>query len=224
MKFLFDLFPVILFFAAFKVAGIYVATTVAMVATVLQIAWVWFKHRKVDAMQWLSLLIIGVFGGATLIFHNETFIKWKPTVLYWLFGVVLLGSVVFVRKNIIRAMMEQQVSLPEPMWGRLNLVWALFFLVMGCLNLYVAYNFDTDVWVNFKLFGSMGLMVVFILAARSRRGRSRRRIRRYRGATCRSAPPMRRTTPTSETTADGCRSARNRTPPARGLPARPTGR
>ena len=163
MKFLFDLFPVILFFAAFKVAGIYVATTVAMVATVLQIAWVWFKHRKVDAMQWLSLLIIGVFGGATLIFHNETFIKWKPTVLYWLFGVVLLGSVVFVRKNLIRAMMEQQVSLPEPMWGRLNLVWALFFLIMGCLNLYVAYNFDTDVWVNFKLFGSMGLMVVFIL-------------------------------------------------------------
>ena len=164
MKFLFDLFPVILFFAAFKVAGIYVATTVAMVATVLQIAWVWFKHRKVDAMQWLSLLIIGVFGGATLIFHNETFIKWKPTVLYWLFGVVLLGSVVVVRKNLIRAMMEQQVSLPETMWGRLNLVWALFFLVMGCLNLYVAYNFDTDVWVNFKLFGSMGLMVVFILA------------------------------------------------------------
>jgi intracellular septation protein len=84
-------------------------------------------------------------------------------VLYWLFGVVLLGSVVFVRKNLIRAMMEQQVSLPEAMWGRLNLVWALFFLAMGCLNLYVAYNFDTDVWVNFKLFGSMGLMVVFIL-------------------------------------------------------------
>ena len=163
MKFLFDLFPVILFFAAFKVAGIYVATTVAMVATVLQIAWVWFKHRKVDAMQWLSLLIIGVFGGATLIFHNDTFIKWKPTVLYWLFGVVLLGSVMFVRKNLIRAMMEQQVSLPEQMWGRLNLVWAIFFLAMGGLNLYVAYHFDTDVWVNFKLFGSMGRMVLFIL-------------------------------------------------------------
>jgi intracellular septation protein len=180
MKFLFDLFPVILFFATFKVAGIflgtshpapgqagdpiYIATTVAMVATVRQIAWVWFKHRKVDAMQWLSLLIILVFGGATLFFHNDTFIKWKPTVLYWLFGVVLLGSALVIRKNLIRAMMEQQVSLPEPMWGRLNLVWAIFFLAMGGLNLYVAYHFDTDVWVNFKLFGSMGLMVVFIFA------------------------------------------------------------
>lgn len=163
MKFLFDLFPVILFFAAFKVAGIYVATTVAMVATVLQVAWVWIKHRKVDAMQWISLLIIVVFGGATLILHNETFIKWKLTVLYWLFGVVLLGSAVFVRKNLIRAMMEQQVSLPEPMWGRLNLVWALFFLAMGGLNLYVAYSFDTATWVNFKLFGATGVFVVFIL-------------------------------------------------------------
>jgi intracellular septation protein len=163
MKFLFDLFPVILFFAAFKVAGIYVATTVAMVATVLQIAWVWFRHRKVDAMQWLSLLIIVVFGGATLIFHNDTFIKWKPTVLYWMFGLVLLGSALIVRKNLIRAMMEQQVSLPDPLWARLNLVWSIFFLAMGGLNLYVAYHFDTDVWVNFKLFGSMGLMVMFII-------------------------------------------------------------
>ena len=164
MKFLFDLFPVILFFVAFKFAGIYVATGVAIAATVLQVGYVLARGRKVTNMQWAGLVIIGLFGGATLVLQDETFIKWKPTVLYWLFGVVLLGSVVVVRKNLIRAMMEQQVSLPETMWGRLNLVWALFFLVMGCLNLYVAYNFDTDVWVNFKLFGSMGLMVVFILA------------------------------------------------------------
>lgn len=164
MKFLFDLFPIILFFVAFKLWGIFTATAVAIGATLVQIAWVALRHRKVDPMLWVSLGVVTVFGGATLVLHNATFIKWKPTVLYWLFGVVLLGSVVVVRKNLIRAMMEQQVSLPETMWGRLNLVWALFFLVMGCLNLYVAYNFDTDVWVNFKLFGSMGLMVVFILA------------------------------------------------------------
>ncbi|MDK3025075.1 septation protein A [Cupriavidus taiwanensis] len=164
MKFLFDLFPVILFFAAFKLADIYTATAVAIGATVLQIAWVWFRHRKVEPMQWVSLLIIAVFGGATLVLHNETFIKWKPTVLYWLFAAALLGSVLVWRKNLIRAMMEKQVSLPDPVWARLNVAWAGFFAAMGVLNLYVAYQFSTEAWVNFKLFGSMGLMLVFIVA------------------------------------------------------------
>lgn len=162
MKFLFDLFPVLLFFAAFKLADIYVATAVAIVATVAQIAWVWLRHRKVEPMQWISLAIIAVFGGATLALHNETFIKWKPTVLYWLFGAVLLGSVAF-RRNLIRKMMEKQIALPDAVWGTLNLAWAGFFIVMGVLNLVVAYNFSTDIWVNFKLFGGMGLMLVFIV-------------------------------------------------------------
>lgn len=96
--------------------------------------------------------------------HNDTFIKWKPTVLYWLFAVTLIGSVIGWRKNLIRAMMEKQVTLPDPMWGRLNTAWAVFFAAMGALNLYVAYQFSTDTWVNFKLFGSMGLMLVFIVA------------------------------------------------------------
>ncbi len=164
MKFLFDLFPVILFFAAFKLFGIFAATAVAIAATVLQIGWVWLRHRKVEPMQWVSLAIIGVFGGATLLLHNETFIKWKPTVLYWLFAAVLIISVLGWRKNLIRAMMDKQVTLPDALWGKLNAAWAAFFAVMGVVNLYVAYQFSTDTWVNFKLFGSMGLMLVFIVA------------------------------------------------------------
>ena len=164
MKFLFDLFPVILFFAAFKVWGIYAATGVAIAATVVQIGWCWLRHRKVDAMQWVSLAIIVVFGGATLALQDETFIKWKPTVLYWLFAVVLMGSAIGWRRNLIRAMMEKSVGLPDHIWSRLNAAWAGFFALMGVLNLYVAFQFSTDTWVNFKLFGSMGLMVVFIVA------------------------------------------------------------
>jgi intracellular septation protein len=163
MKFLFDLFPVILFFAAFKFYGIYVATAIAIAATFVQIGWVWFRHRKVENMLWVSLAVIVVFGGATLLFQNETFIKWKPTVLYWLFGGVLAIAALLFRKNLIRSMMEKQVSLPDAVWGRLLASWIGFFAVMGVLNLYVAYNFSTDAWVNFKLFGGMGLMLVFVV-------------------------------------------------------------
>lgn len=164
MKFLFDLLPVILFFAAFKLFDIYIATGVVIAATAAQIAWVWHRHGKVDTMLWVSLGLVVVFGGATLILHDETFIKWKPTILYWLFSVSLLGSAQFFKRNLIRAMLEQQqMNLPEPLWGRLNLAWAGFFAVMGCVNLYVAFNFSTAAWVNFKLFGFMGLMIVFII-------------------------------------------------------------
>lgn len=164
MKFLFDLFPVILFFAAYKVADIYVATGVAIVATLVQVGWVHFRHGKVDRMLWVSLGLIVIFGGMTLLLHDPTFIKWKPTILYWLFAAVLLGSTLLFKKNLIRAMMEKQVALPDGVWGNLNLAWAGFFAFMGVLNLYVAYNFSEDAWVNFKLFGGMGLMLVFIVA------------------------------------------------------------
>ncbi|KON79636.1 septation protein A [Azoarcus sp. PA01] len=187
MKILFDLLPVILFFVAYKIAGanqafahelasrwlgdgiavtqapILLATAVAILATVAQIAWVWMRHRKVDTMLWISLGIIVVFGGATLFFHNPTFIKWKPTALYWLFGGTLTVSAVIFRRNLIRKMLEAQVRLPEPVWGRLNFAWAGFFILMGFLNLYVAYNFSEETWVNFKLFGGMGLMLLFVL-------------------------------------------------------------
>jgi intracellular septation protein len=164
MKFLFDLFPVILFFAVFKLYGIYEATAVAIAATFVQIGWVYFKHRKVEPMLWVSLAVIVLFGGATIYLQNETFIKWKPTVLYWLFAGALAIAAAFFQKNLIRAMMEKQVTLPEPVWGRLLMSWIAFFSVMGLLNLYVAYNYSTDIWVNFKLFGGMGLMLIFVFA------------------------------------------------------------
>jgi intracellular septation protein len=164
MKFLFDLFPVILFFVAFKFAGIYVATAVAMAATVAQIAWVWVRKRRVEPMLWVSFGVIGVFGTATLLLQDETFIKWKPTVLYWLFAATLGVAQVVFRKNLMRAMMEKQLQLPDPVWTRLLWSWAGFFTLMGAANLFVAFNFSTDIWVNFKLFCGMGLMFVFVLA------------------------------------------------------------
>lgn len=164
MKILFDLLPILLFFVAFKVADIYVATGVAIVATAALIGWTWLKTRKVDPMQWVSLGLIVVFGGATIWLHDETFIKWKPTILYWLFAVVFLVSNQFMNKNLVRSMMGHQVELPAAMWSRLNILWIGFFTLMGGLNLAVAYNFDTDTWVSFKLFGGMGLMLLFVLA------------------------------------------------------------
>ena len=164
MKLLFDIFPVALFFVAYKFAGIYVATAVAIAANVLQIAWLMITKKKIEPMVWISLAIIAVFGGATLWLHDETFIKWKPTVLYWAFAAALLGAQWFFNKNFIRVMMEKNITLPEPIWTRLNLCWATFFAVMGVINLYVAFNFSTESWVNFKLFGSVGLMIVFVIA------------------------------------------------------------
>lgn len=163
MKFLFDLFPVVLFFVAFKIADIYVATGVAIAATFAQVAWLKLRKRKIEPMLWASLAIIVVFGGATLLLQDETFIKWKPTVLYWLFAAVLAGAAA-ARRNLIRAMLSDHMQLPGPVWSRLNLAWIGFFAFMGVLNLYVAYNFSTDLWVNFKLFGGMGLMFLFVFA------------------------------------------------------------
>jgi intracellular septation protein len=193
MKILFDLFPVILFFIAYKFgvarpddaaavlaalgiptpaatgvdgsskAGIMLATTVAILATFVQIGWQRARHGKVENMLWVSLGIIVIFGGATLWLQDETFIKWKPTVLYWLFACVLVASATWFRKNLIRAMMGAQMELPEPVWSRLNLSWAGFFALLGVLNLWVAFNFSTSAWVDFKLFGTMGLMLVFVV-------------------------------------------------------------
>jgi intracellular septation protein len=163
MKFLFDLFPVALFFVAFKFFGIYAATAVAIVASFLQIGWLKLRKRKVEPMMWISLAIVVVFGGATLVLHDETFIKWKPTVLYWMFAGAIAGAEIFARRNLIRAMLGEQVQMPDPAWRRLNWSWVGFFAVMGAVNLYVAYNFSTDTWVNFKLFGGMGLMFAFVV-------------------------------------------------------------
>lgn len=166
-KFLFDLFPLLLFFAAFKFTDdIFTATAVAIGAAVVQFAWLKLRRRRIEAMHWINLAVIVVFGGATLYFHNDVFIKWKPTVLYWLFGgVLLVGRWVFGR-NVVRSLMSGQVSLPDAVWARMNTSWAGFFLVSGALNLYVAFsgNYTDAQWVNFKVFGLMILLIAFVIA------------------------------------------------------------
>jgi intracellular septation protein len=163
MKILFDLFPVILFFLVFKLFGVYAATAAAIAATVAQVIWVKYRHGKVDTMLWVSLGIIAVFGGATLFLHDETFIKWKPTVLYWFFASALLFSRALFGKNLMRSLLQEKMTLPDPVWHNLNLAWSGFFAVLGLVNLYVAYNYTLDAWVNFKLFGATGMMLVFII-------------------------------------------------------------
>ena len=135
----------------------------AIAASFAQIGWLALRRRKIDPMLWASLAIIVVFGGLTLALRDKTFIQWKPTVLYWLFAAVLAGGALAGR-NLIKAMMSKQIQLPEPVWARLNWSWIAFFAVMGAANLYVAYNYSESVWVSFKLFGGMGLMLLFVLA------------------------------------------------------------
>jgi len=163
MKLFLDFFPIILFFVAFKFAGIYVATAVAIAATLIQIGYLHFKHGKVEPMQWISLGVIVLFGGATLISHNDTFIRWKPTVLYWLMGGALLAGQMFFKKNLIKSLMGAQMELPETAWRMMNWSWTGFFAAMGVLNLWVAFHYDLDTWVNFKLFGGLGLMALFVI-------------------------------------------------------------
>ena len=163
MKFLFDLFPVILFFAAFKFYGIFTATAVAIIATLAQIIYCKIRHGVVEKMLLASGVIITVFGGATLIFKDPTFIEWKPSILYWLFALTLILGQFLFKKNPIRSMMEKQISLPDHIWSKLNMAWAILFIGLGVLNLYVAFNYSQDTWVNFKLFGVTGIMFVFII-------------------------------------------------------------
>ena len=164
MKLLFDLFPVVLFFLAYKYYDIFVATAVAIAATFVQIGWLWIRHRQIEKMMWINLAVIIVFGGATLISQDETFIKWKPTVFYWLIGSVLLISNLLFGKNLIKTALKKQMILPTTVWNILNLSWIVFFAIMGCINLFVAFSFPLDTWVSFKLFGATGLMLVFIVA------------------------------------------------------------
>lgn len=192
MKFLFDMFPVILFFITLKIAEksasaslvlgkilstlgiaasvksdlvpVMLATIAVIVASIIQIAWVKLRHGKVDKALWLSAILVTVLGGMTLYFQNDAFIKWKPTVLYWTFAVVLVATDLLWNKNIIRTMMGKDIGLPERIWRMMNLSWAGFFLGLGVINLYVAFNYSIDTWASFKLFGTMGLMFVFVIA------------------------------------------------------------
>ncbi|MEO6293741.1 MAG: septation protein A, partial [Burkholderiaceae bacterium] len=191
-KILFDLFPIALFFGMFKYAGSHVdwaaatatewlgfmvsggqvgvkeapvllATVVVILATAAQILWLATRGKKIDTMLWVSLALVVVLGGATIYFHSENFIKWKPTMLYWAMGAALLVGQLFMNKNGIKSLMGAQMTLPDTVWRKVNFAWVGFFAFMGALNLWVAFNFTTDMWVNFKLFGATGLMLVFVL-------------------------------------------------------------
>lgn len=193
MKLLFDLFPVILFFVAYKLGGAYpheagqiastwlggliasgkvaeaqapilLATAVAIVASLAQVGWLLARGRRVEPMLWVSLGVIVVFGGATIWLNDETFIKWKPSILYLLFAGALVCGQLFLRRNFVRTLLGKQIDLPEPVWDRLLWVWSGFFALLAAANLVVAYSFSTDAWVNFKLFGLMGLTMAFVVA------------------------------------------------------------
>ena len=168
MKFLIDFFPVLAFFVAFYIPedrdqGIYLATAAAIAASLVQIAVMWIAKRRVENMHLATFLLLLVLGGATLLLQDKTFIKWKPTAVNWLFAIVFLGSQYIGEKPIIRRMMETSIQIPPALWAPLNLSWVLFFLVMGTMNLYVAFNFSETVWVNFKLFGILGLTFIFAI-------------------------------------------------------------
>jgi intracellular septation protein len=187
MKFLVDIFPIILFFLTFKfyaifvpaesklclmnfcIAGgdagaIYAATFVAMISGILQVFYEWKTRGKVEIMLIITLTMIIVLGGATLIFQNEMFIKWKPTLVNWAFGIAFIGSQYIGEKNLIRRTMESNVRLTdESIWDKLNFTWGMFFITLGFINLYVAYFFTTEIWVNFKLFGLLGLTFAFVI-------------------------------------------------------------
>ncbi|WP_431265660.1 septation protein A [Roseateles chitinivorans] len=192
MKLLLDFLPLLLFFVTFKYADgrpdaaaafatehlgflvsggkvgateapVLLATLVVMLATISQVLFLKLRGRKVDLMLWISLGLVVTLGAATVYFHNETFIKWKPTMLYWAFSAAFLVSHVFLGRNLLRKMLGAELPLPDPVWTRLNWAWVAFFGLMGFANLYVAYSFSTEAWANFKAFGSTGLIVLFTL-------------------------------------------------------------
>jgi len=164
MKVLFDLFPVILFFIGFKLYDIFIATAIAIGATIALIIYSKLKHGKVEKMLMINGIIISVLGGITLLLHDKTFIMWKPTVLYWLLATALLISNVFFKKNLIQQMMGKMLNPPSPTWNKLNWLWVVFLIGLGFLNLYVAFNYSENTWVNFKLFGVTSMMFIFMIA------------------------------------------------------------
>ncbi|ATX78815.1 intracellular septation protein [Mariprofundus aestuarium] len=164
MKMFFDFLPVLLFFIVYKMYDIYLATGVLIAASFIQTV----GHRVIkgsfEKTHVITFALIALFGGLTIALQDETFIKWKPTAINWLFSVVFIGSQFIGEKTIIERMMGGNLTLPRMVWLKLNIAWAIFFIVLGALNIYVAFSFDTDTWVNFKLFGLMGLTFLFIIA------------------------------------------------------------
>lgn len=164
-KIIFDFLPLILFFVALKLGDIYLATKVAIAATVVQILWLKFRQQKIESSHWLNLVVIVVFGGLTIYLQDERFIKWKPTILYWAFAVIIAGALLVFKSNLIKRLMGQQVTLPDQVWSKLAYSWAGFFVLMGVINLFVAFSgyFTTDQWASFKVFGLTILLIIFVI-------------------------------------------------------------
>jgi len=170
MKFLFDFFPILAFFIAFKVtgdseSGIYTATAVLMAASFIQITVYWLMYRRFEKMHLITLGVVLLFGGATLLLHDERFIQWKPTVVLWIFALVALGSQYIGKKNVFQRMIQysdERISAPKSVWFKLNISLVLFFILLGIANIYVAYNFDRAIWVDFKVFGITILNLIFM--------------------------------------------------------------
>lgn len=177
MKLLFDFLPIVLFFIAYKfggglyhwdgqdydIKGIYVATAVMIVATLIQSSYTYLRHGKVEKSHLITLVLVVLLGGATLWLQDPNFIMWKPTVVNWLFAAGFLGTQLFTHKTLLERMMSDHLQLPQFVWIRLNWAWILFFVLSGVANLYVAYQFSEETWVNFKLFGLLGLTILFII-------------------------------------------------------------
>lgn len=191
MKLILDFLPLFLFFATYKIASVHaqnaatlatqwlgslvmggvvgpcegpvlLATVVVMAATLFQVAWMRLNRRKIDLALWISLVIVVVFGGATIWYHSETFIKWKPSVILWVMGMIFLISQTLFQRNILRSTLGEELELPDLVWKRLNFAWVIYFVVMGVLNLWVAYSFSTSAWADFHTFGSTGLSIAFL--------------------------------------------------------------
>ncbi len=163
MKLLLDFFPILLFFGAFKVYDIYMATGVLMVATVAQMAIIWFTTRSLQPMQKATLVLILLFGSLTLALHDERFIKWKPTVLYGAMAVALGVAFWVFRRNFLESMLGKQLQLPHRIWTQLNVAWIAYCVFMAAINAYVAVYFTTEAWVNFKVWGFV-FPIVFLVA------------------------------------------------------------
>jgi intracellular septation protein len=174
---LFELVPIILFFTAYQMDGktltlgeyshqfdgIFTATAVLMIATALQVLITWLIKRKVEKKLWWTLLAIMIFGAATLILRNQLFIQWKPTIFNWGLAIALIAAQVFSGKNLLERMLGEQVELPHVIWARLNMAWIINFVVVGALNLYVAYTFSESVWVSYKLYSAIGFTLLLMV-------------------------------------------------------------
>ncbi len=164
MKLLFDYFPIICFFIAYKFFGVFTATAVTMLACILQNMIYWLKNRKFEKLHIITLFSVLILGSFTLIFHNAIFIQWKPSIIYWIFAIVLLFSQYVSRKNLLARMLGDKITLPGKIWNQLNIAWSVFFIFLGFLNVYVIYHYSMNAWVNFKLFGTLGLTLAFTVA------------------------------------------------------------